>query len=68
MVWFRLLYTFNCNHVLAISGLSSRNVGNPYIVYGISVNNLIYGMTNQTLPNFQLVGRIITQIQSEYLN
>ena len=26
----------------AISGLSSRDVGNPYIVYGISVNKLIY--------------------------
>ena len=34
----------------AISGLSSRDVGNPYIVYGICVNKLIYGMTNQTLP------------------
>ena len=48
----------------AISGLSSRDVSNPYIVCGISVNKLIYGMTNQTLPPDSLHdGRSVTAVR-----
>ena len=46
----------------AIYGYPTRHVGNPYIVYGISVNKLMFtessGMTNHTLPNTVLWGMI----------
>ena len=36
---------------LAISGVSSRDVGNPHIVYEISVNKLIYREQQDVKPD-----------------
>ena len=41
--------------ITAISGLSSRDVGNPYIVYGISVNKLIYREQRDDKPDIAQV-------------
>ena len=44
----------------AISGLSSHDVGNPYIVlYGINVNKLIYREQRDDKPDIALTGPVV---------
>ena len=47
--WFIIVCHYRQN--VAISGLSSRDEGNPYIVYGISVNKLIYREQRDDKPD-----------------